>query len=48
MHNSAKFFIKMTSFVTDFSVSQENEYEGLDITKHNESGYSKAKLVKIF
>jgi Amt family ammonium transporter len=32
--------LKMTSFVTDLRVSQENEYEGLDITEHNESGYS--------
>ena len=32
--------LKMTSFITDLRVSQENEYEGLDITEHNESGYS--------
>ena len=32
--------LKMTSFVTDLRVSQETEYEGLDITEHNESGYS--------
>ena len=31
--------LKMTSFVTDLRVSQEDEYEGLDITEHNESGY---------
>jgi ammonia channel protein AmtB len=45
MHNSEKFFIKMTFFVTDFGVSHKNEYEGLDITEHNESGYSSAKQV---
>ena len=32
--------LKMTSMVTDLRVSQENENEGLDITEHNESGYS--------
>ena len=32
--------LKMTSFVTDLRGSQETEYEGLDITEHNESGYS--------
>ncbi len=32
--------LKATSLVTNLRVSDESEYEGLDITEHNESGYS--------
>ena len=32
--------LKVTSLVTNLRVSDESEYEGLDITEHNESGYS--------
>ena len=32
--------LKITSLVTNLRVSEESEYEGLDITEHNESGYS--------
>ena len=32
--------LKITSLVTNLRVSDESEYEGLDITEHNESGYS--------
>ena len=31
---------KITSLITNLRVSDESEYEGLDITEHNESGYS--------
>ena len=31
--------LKITSFVTDLRVSDENEHEGLDLTEHNESSY---------
>ena len=32
--------LKVTSLVTNLRVSDESEYEGLDVTEHNESGYS--------
>mgnify|MGYP001188192218 FL=1 len=32
--------LKATSLVTNLRVNDESEYEGLDITEHNESGYS--------
>jgi len=32
--------LKVTSLVTNLRVNDESEYEGLDITEHNESGYS--------
>ena len=32
--------LKATSLVTNLRVSDESEYEGLDITEHNERGYS--------
>ena len=31
--------LKVTSLVANLRVSDESEYEGLDITEHNESGY---------
>ena len=31
--------LKITSFITDLRVSNENEHEGLDLTEHNESAY---------
>ena len=31
--------LKITSFVTDLRISDENEHEGLDLTEHNESSY---------
>ena len=32
--------LKITSMVADLRVSNESEHEGLDLTEHNESGYS--------